>query len=74
MAGGPHAAFVTCLAYGGRAARTGEGIESDGYRCEACGHAFAIGWRRGAPSMPCWPPSPADAALLQALLARRTDR
>ena len=71
MAGGPNAAAMMCMECGGKANRTAEGIESDLYQCEQCGHRFALDFRRGPPKEPTWPESPegiAEARRLFALL------
>jgi DNA-directed RNA polymerase subunit RPC12/RpoP len=78
MAGGANAAAMMCQECGGKAPRTAEGVESDRYECEACGHRFIVDWRKGEPAEPCWPESPealAEAQRLFALLqAQRRER
>ena len=62
MAGGPNAAAMMCMECGGKAPRTCEGAESDQYQCEQCGKGFAVDWRRGQPTEPCWPETPEKLA------------
>lgn len=65
MAGGPHAGIVPCSRCGAPADRTAEGIETDTYRCGACGHEFAIDWESaGPPEAPIPPGSWLTAAEL----------
>lgn len=62
MAGGMYAAAVPCLRCAERADRVVDGLETDYYRCTACGYQFGIDWATsGPPQTPCWPISPADA-------------
>ncbi len=57
MAGGPNARVVPCMHCFARAERVSEGLENDGYRCEA-GHTFGIDWAYdGPPARPQWPPT-----------------
>lgn len=74
MAGGLNASVVMCLQCLGRAVRTGEGFEDDWYRCEACGASFGVDWSCGAPSRPCWPPSPQELEAARAYLDRLRGR
>lgn len=71
MAGGPFATALPCFrcATAGlvtRAERTSEGLETDLYRCPN-GHVFGVDWRRGPPTAPTWPPSPAEVAAIERL-------
>ena len=61
MAGGPHAERVACLTCALEgvvmpADRTGEGQETDAYRC-ARGHTPLVDWSQAMPTLPTWPPS-----------------
>src|SRR5262245_66633505 len=72
MAGGPNAASVMCILCTERAERTSEGVETDRYRCTACGQTFLVNWDESQPSAPCWPPRPEDVASLKAVVATRS--
>ncbi|MBS1120091.1 MAG: hypothetical protein H6Q90_2319 [Deltaproteobacteria bacterium] len=62
MAGGPFAHAVPCMHCFDRAERTGEGLETDWYRCPA-GHEFGVDWdAAGPPTSSRWPPSAAEIA------------
>jgi len=71
MAGGPHAAIVACIHCFGPADRTAEGTEADGYRCRECGKCFTVDWRRGPAEKPLWPPTAAEAVLIEQLRKQR---
>jgi hypothetical protein len=63
MAGGINAAVVPCLRYVGRAVRSYEGMENDGYDCSECGYQFSIDWSHGGPpKSPRWPLSQEEEA------------
>ncbi len=71
MAGGPNASVAPCLTCFAAADRTGEGVETDVYRC-ADGHAFGIDWSvDGPPSSPRWPPSAEQRAHFERFRALR---
>jgi hypothetical protein len=71
MAGGPFASAVPCMQCFARAERTGEGQETDWYRC-AAGHTFGIDWATGGPpTAPRWPPSAEDRAMFEQVRALR---
>ncbi|MCW8140373.1 MAG: hypothetical protein KIT58_15845 [Planctomycetota bacterium] len=71
MAGGPHARIVPCMECAGPAERTHEGVESDRYRCRACGEEQGIDWRRGPAEAPTWPIPRDEAEAIRRWAAER---
>lgn len=54
MGGGPLAEFCACMRCGKRAKRIFEGVETDTYECESCGHKSLVSWDEPADKSP-WP-------------------
>lgn len=70
MAGGINAAIVPCINCAGRAVRDSEGLETDWYKCEECGHGFGIDWSHcGPPETPRWPLTEEEAEEARRLIA-----
>lgn len=72
MAGGENARVVPCFVCTARAERTSEGIEDDEYLCEE-GHTFGIDWSYGQPSVPQWPASAEDLAVIAEMKRMREE-